>query len=132
MPHVKRRLLPSLAAAFTLFAAVLSCAQAQTPAATTNGSVAITAGNTFQSVLPALTFSSTTPQTGRRSLTIQNNNTNGDNCWVFVGPNASATKATSILLGQGASYTRYYPFIPSDNISATCATTADTLYVDTQ
>jgi hypothetical protein len=132
MPHVKRRLLPSLAAAFTLFAAVLSIAQAQTPAATTNGSVTITAGNTFQSVLSALTFSSTTPQTGRRSLTIQNNNTNGDNCWVFPGPNASATKATAILLAQGASYTRYYPFIPSDNISATCATTADTLYVDTQ
>lgn len=108
-------------------------AEAQiTNAATTNGSVAITAGNTFQSVLAVMTVSSTTPQTGRRSLTIQNNNTNGDNCWVFVGPNASATKGTAILLAQGASYTRYYPYVPSDNISATCATTADTLYVDTQ
>lgn len=135
MLHVKRRLLPSLAAAFTLFAAAISCAQAQTPAATTNGSVAITAGNTFQSVLPALTFSSTAPVTGRRSLTIQNNNTNGDNCWIEFGVGvtaANATKGASILLAQGASFTRYYPYVPSDAIQATCATTADTLYVDTQ
>jgi hypothetical protein len=94
---------------------------------TKNSSASIVTGNTFQSVLAAAVGS-----TLRNSLTIQNNNTNADSCWVFIGPNASATKATSILLAQGASYTRYYPFIPSDNISATCATTADTLYVDTQ
>jgi len=67
----------------------------------------------------------------RRSLTIQNNNIS-DNCWLFIGANASATKGTSILLTPGQSYTRYYPYIPSDNISATCATTNDTLYIDTQ
>jgi hypothetical protein len=105
-----------------------SPAFAQTNAATTNGSVTITAGNTFQSVLSALGA----PPTPRRSLTIENNNTNGDNCWVFIGATASATKGTSILLQPGGSYTRYYPYVPSDNIAATCTTTSDTLYVDTQ
>lgn len=127
---MNRRYLPSLAAA-ALFAAALSFGPARaqvTDAATTNASVSITAGNTFQSVLAAVGA----PPAIRRSLTVQNNNTNADNCWVFPGPNASATKATSILLAPGASYTRYYPYVPSDNISATCATTADTLYVDTQ
>jgi hypothetical protein len=103
-------------------------ALAQTNAATTNGSITITAGNTFQSALAALGVSPAI----RRSLTIENNNTNGDNCWVFVGATASATKATSILLTPGGSYTRYYPYVPSDNIAATCTTTSDTLYVDSQ
>jgi hypothetical protein len=113
--------------AFAALLAELSPTLAQTPAATTNASVTITLGSAFQSLLAAIT--GTTP---RRSLTIQNNNINGDNCWIYIGPNASATKATAILLGPGGSYQRYTPYIPSDNISATCATTADTLYVDTQ
>lgn len=95
---------------------------------TTNGSVSIATGSTFQSVLASLIGTSTV----RQSLTIQNNNINTDNCWVFIGPNAGATKGTSILLAPGASYTRYFPYVPNDNISATCATTADTVYVDTQ
>jgi hypothetical protein len=102
-------------------------ALAQTNAATTNGSVTIATGNTFQTAVSALGVS----PAQRRSLTIQNNNTNGDNCWVFIGGGA-ATKATSILLGQGGSYQRYYPYVPSDAIQATCVTTSDTLYVDTQ
>ncbi len=93
--------------------------------ATTNSSVSITTGNTFQTItLP-------TPSNGLQSLTIQNNNTNGDNCWVFIG-SAAPTAAASIILGAGGSYTRYWPYIPSDVLKATCATTADTLYVDTQ
>jgi hypothetical protein len=95
---------------------------------TTNGSVVIATGNTFQTVLAALG----SPPAQRRSLTIENNNTNGDSCWVFIGATASATKATSILLTPGGSYTRYYPYVPSDNIAATCTTTSDTLYVDVQ
>jgi hypothetical protein len=91
--------------------------------ATTNASTTIATGNTFQQVLAALS--------NRQSLTIENNNAS-DSCWVFVGPSASATKATSILLLSGGSYTRYYPYVPSDAIQATCATTSDTLYVDTQ
>lgn len=122
---------PMLTRAAVLAAALFFAGQAsaQTNAATTNGSVTIAAGNTFQQVLAAL---GALPAVPRHSLTIQNNNTNGDNCWLFIGPTGSATKATSILLGQGGSYQRYSPYIPSDNIAATCTTTSDTLYVDTQ
>lgn len=115
----------ALALAFALAA---SPALAQTiNAPTVNGSVTITAGNTFQDILAAVAA----PPAIRRSLSIQNNNTNGDNCWIYVG-SGTATKATSILLGQGGSYTRYYPYVPSDKIQGTCATTSDTLYVDSQ
>lgn len=116
-----------LAVAGLLAAASPSWGQV-TPAATVNGSITITAGNTFQQVLAVIGA----PPTPRRSITIQNNNTNGDNCWVFIGATATATKATSMLLGPGGSYQRYFPYLPSDNIAATCATTSDTLYVDTQ
>lgn len=101
-------------------------ALAQTVAQTTNSSAVIAAGNTFQSVLAAITQTNQ-----RRSLTIENNNA-ADNCWLFIGATGSATKATSILLLPGGSYTRYYPYIPNDNIAATCASTSDTLYVDLQ
>jgi hypothetical protein len=94
---------------------------------TVNSSATITAGNAFQSVLATLIGTSTV----RQSLTIENNNA-ADSCWVFIGPNASATKATSILLTPGGSYQRYFPYVPSDNISATCTNMNDTLYVDTQ
>lgn len=100
----------------------LNCARpAQQP--TTNVTVVVAAGNTFQTILAA--------STSRLNMTIQNNNVNGDNCWLFIG-SGSATKATSILLGQGGSYQRYFPYLPSDAIQATCTTTSDTLYVDTQ
>lgn len=95
---------------------------------TTNVSGSITTGNTFQQILAAVN-----PSTAARgSITIENNNTNGDNCWVFLGANASATKATAILLGQGGSYQRYYPYVPADAIQITCTTTADTFYADWQ
>jgi hypothetical protein len=93
---------------------------------TVNGSVVIATGNTFQQVLAALTGNNR-----RRSITIQNNNAS-DSCWLYVGPTASATKGTSIALTAGQSYTRYYPYVPSDNIAGTCATSSSTLYVDTQ
>lgn len=119
----------SLTGAAVLIAALLlgAVARAQTTAATTNGSITITAGNTFQQALAVMAA----PPATRRSLTIVNNNAS-DNCWIFIGATASATKGTSILLLPGGSYTRYYPYVPSDNIAATCATTNDTLYIDTQ
>jgi len=91
---------------------------------TKNTSVVIATGNTFQTVLAAPTGDP------RNSLTIQNNNAT-DSCWIFVGSSA-ATKGASILLLAGGSYTRYFPYVPSDVIQATCATSSDTLYVDTQ
>lgn len=99
--------------------------------ATINGSVTITTGNTFQTVLASNL--GTTVQ--RQSLTIQNNNTNTDSCWITFGKGitqANAAKASSIILAVGQAYTRYWPFVPSDEIEATCATTSDTLYIDSQ
>ena len=90
-------------------------------AGTVNASAVITLGNTFQTILAA---------GNRQSVTIQNNMVTTDNCWVFVG-GGTATVAKSILLTPGMSYTRYYPFVPNDAIQATCASTNDTLYVDT-
>jgi hypothetical protein len=93
---------------------------------TVNGSATITTGNTFQTVLATLPGTSTR----RQSLTVENNNAS-DSCWLFVG-GGSATKGTSILLLPGGSYSRYWPYVPSDAIQATCTNTSDTLYVDTQ
>lgn len=95
--------------------------------ATVNSSATIATGNTFQQVLP----SNLGTTTQRQSLTIENNNAT-DSCWIYVGPLASATKATAILLLAGGSYARYWPFVPSDAIQATCASSSDTLYVDNQ
>lgn len=94
--------------------------------ATVNSSVTITAGNTFQQVLPS-NYGTTTQ---RQSLTVQNNNTSTDNCWVFFGSTASATKATSIVLGPAQALTRYWPYVPSDAVQVTCASSNDTMYVD--
>jgi len=92
---------------------------------TVNSSIVVTAGGIFQTVLAAV-------GTGRsrRSLTIQNNNS-ADTCWVHVGT-GTVTAAKSIALAPGQAYTRYFPYVPSDAIQATCATTSDTLYVDNQ
>ena len=101
-------------------------ALAQTNLATINNSTTITLGGTFQTVLPALGTGAV-----RRSITIQNNNTGTDNCWVFLGSGA-ATTARSILLASGGSYQRYYPYVPSDAVQMTCTTTGDSVYIDTQ
>lgn len=91
---------------------------------TVNSSAIIAVGNTFQTVLAS------NPR--KLSLTIQNNNA-ADSCWIVVGGVlGSATKGIAILLSAGGSYTRYYPYIPSDAIHATCASANDTLYIDLQ
>jgi len=112
---IKRLLL-----ALALIAPIAAFAQSTTP--TRNGSVSITTGGTFQTALAA--------NDRRRGLTIQNNNTNNDNCWIYLGTLASATTATAILLAPGGSYQRYYPYIPRDIVNVTCATTSDSIYVD--
>ena len=95
------------------------------PSVTTNRSVVIATGNTFQAVLAS----------GRYlSVTIQNNNAS-DSCWISFGKTittATAAKASSILLTAGQAFTRYGPYIPLDAIVGTCATTGNTLYIDTQ
>jgi hypothetical protein len=117
-----------IALAVLAFLALCAPLRAQQNLATTNSSITIAAGNTFQQAVAALGVAPAT----RRSITIQNNNTSTDNCWVFIGATGSATKGTSILLAPGGSYQRYWPYVPSDNIAATCANTSDTLYVDIQ
>lgn len=99
-------------------------------AVTTNHSVIITTGATFQTILAKAFY---------RSMTFQNNNTNTDNCWITFGKigsttitAANATAATSVLLAPGQAFTRYFPYIPYDEIEGTCATTSDTIYVDFQ
>lgn len=94
---------------------------------TVNASVTITTGGTFQQVLPSIVGNS---DAIRQALTIENNNAS-DSCWLFFGA-GMATEATSILLKTGGSYTRYWPYVPSDELQATCANSADTLYVDYQ
>ncbi len=118
---IMKRFLPGPTAVAALFAAALFPGQASaqvTNAATTNGSVVIATGNTFQTILSALG----SPPSSRRSLTIQNNQTTTDNCWVFVG-SGSATKATSILLPPGQAYDRYFPYgaVRCDVTVPTCA-----------
>ena len=144
------------AAAALAFACTQASAQILQPLdlPTTNGSVKITTGSTYQQLLAALAY---TTDSQRKSLTIQNNNTNGDNCWLIIGavPNTSGAaqivaavttastiitvdgtamtaQQASILLQQGVPFTRYLPNIPSDVLFVTCATTGDSVYVDTQ
>lgn len=106
---------------------------------TTAWSAKITTGLTYQQLL--------SQGNARRSVTIQNNNAS-DACYITVGGpvaagNTTSTSVTingvsmtaqqaSILLSAGQAYTRYYPFPPNDVILGTCATTGDSIYVDTQ
>ncbi|HEY2527670.1 MAG TPA: hypothetical protein VGJ20_06910 [Xanthobacteraceae bacterium] len=90
---------------------------------TTHAVVTITTAKVFQQVLP--------PASNLEGLTIENNNKNGNNCWLFIG-SGSATIATSTLLTQGASYIQYWPFVPSGAILATCDSSGDTLSIEMQ
>jgi hypothetical protein len=97
---------------------------AQTPPAPTRTLVTIGTGNKFQQVLAS-------SGTERRMLRISNNNTNGDSCWVFVG-SGRASKESSYPVPSGKEYLRYPPFVSSDTIQATCASSSDTLDVEYQ
>lgn len=93
---------------------------------TKNVSATITTGNTFQVLLTSILGTSTQ----RQALTIENNNAS-DNCWLFIGT-GTPTTATAILLLPGGSYTRYWPYVPSDQFQGTCASNSDTFYMDVQ
>ena len=137
-----RKVAQGLALCALLSLALTGHADAQHARDSANASVAITAGNTYQTIL--------TYSFNRNSLTIENNNTNGDNCWIEVtglvqsgdttattrtppgGSALAASKISILLTPSGGSYTRYFPYLPSAAIVATCAADGDTLYVDTQ
>jgi hypothetical protein len=127
-----------LVAALLLASAPVSYAQQNR--GTLNYSAKITTGNTYQTLRG---------QENRWSVTIQNNNAS-DGCYLFIGgtqitPATTTTSSTitvngvsmtaaqaSISLAAGASWARYYPYVPNDAIYGTCATTGDSLYVDIQ
>jgi hypothetical protein len=48
---------------------------------------------------------------------------------VFFGGD-KASKEKSVIVAAGDSYVRYWPFVSSDAMQATCASTSDALYVE--
>jgi hypothetical protein len=98
-----------------------STAFAQTPPASTKKVVTINTANKFQQVLAG--------GTTLRMLRIGNNNNDRDSCWVFVG-SGPASKEGSYAVLPGKEYLRYPPFVPSDVIQGTCASSSDTLDVE--
>ena len=108
--------------ALAALAMLCAPAHAQQNRPTLNQSVTIATGGTWQTILPA---------GPRWSVTIQNNNTTTDNCWLFIGSGTPSTN-TAILLTPGLPYQRDYPNLPSDAFQATCANAGDSLYIDTQ
>lgn len=99
----------------------------ETCAPPTHCLITIVSANKFQQVLAPNTADA--PE--RRAFTIENNNTNGDSCWVYTGSDA-ASKAVSQEVAAGNSYARYWPFVPPDGVQATCASSSDTLEVQYQ
>ena len=135
-----RKLLIVACALLLLIPAAFS--QNAQPIFSTNSSVTIITGNTFQVLRPATQ--------NYNSLTIQNNNmSTTDNCFVdvtgLVQPgNTTATSVVtvggvtltaaqaSVALVPGGSYQRYYPKLPRNQIVVTCATGGDSVYADVQ
>jgi hypothetical protein len=130
--------------------------------ATINGSAKITTGLTYQTLLSSIQGATPnsgasgaaglSQTTQRQSLTIENNNVSGtDTCYIIIGstwgvvPGTTTTSSTStfaggtvtaaqasITLAVGASYTRYWPYVPPDAVYGTCTTNGDSIYVDTE
>ena len=98
---------------------------------TVNGSTTLTTSGVFVQILSSNTASNIV----RQALTIENNNP-ALSCYLFIGQNTnasvSATTSTGMLLLPGGSYTRYWPYVPSDSIWATCLGTNGTVYVEVQ
>ena len=111
-------------ATILLGSTALAQSETSSPQTGAGNLVTIATGNKFQPIVP-----SNNSGTDRRALTIQNNANNGDNCWVYVGSD-KASKDGSVVLAPGKSYDRYWPFVPSDTIQATCASSSDNLYVE--
>lgn len=121
-----------------------AAAEQPAPVPSANNSAKITTGNTLQTIVAA---------GSRRSITMQNNQTTTDNCFIIFGANITTqvtpgtttlsstvtingtsmtVQQAAILLTPGLPYQRYYPFVPSDAIYGTCATAGDSIYVDIQ
>jgi len=121
-----------LGAASLIIACLLSpspifAQQTTPPQQPTEMLVKIVTGNKFQQILPENTAGN-----DRRALTIINNNTNGDSCWVFVGTGGASKEKSDKALAPGDKFVKYWPFVPSDEIQATCASSSDTLSIEYQ
>ena len=121
-----------LGAASLIIACLLSpspifAQQTTPPQQPTEMLVKIVTGNKFQQILPENTAGN-----DRRALTIINNNTNGDSCWVFVGTGGASKEKSDKVLAPGDKFVKYWPFVPSDEIQATCASSSDTLSIEYQ
>ena len=118
-----------------------SMAYAQTqPKSSIPAPTKITTGLTYQQLLPG--------NGGRSTLTVQNNQTTTDNCFMILGGpwQVGDTTATtriingvsltaqqaSILLLPGGSDNRLSGIVPTDQILVTCTTTGDSIYADYQ
>ena len=123
-----------------LLLGLASPASAQKSLGSNNASLTIATGLTFQVLRPATQ--------NYNSLTVQNNMTTTDNCWVeptglvTAGMTTASTVVTgngtvtaqqaSILIQPGGSYQRYYPKLPRNALMITCTTAGDSIYVDFQ
>lgn len=91
-----------------------------------SGSIAVT--NTFQQVFAAA--SNSQASAGRKACSIQNNGTHA--MFVFPGPLASATTATSFQIAAGSTWTcNVQNVVRTDQINIT-GTAADTFAADQQ
>lgn len=97
----------------------------------TNSSSTITAGGTFQTIAAA--------KTNRQSIDFVNIcNVAGncsattDECYLYFGTLGSAATTDSIPVAPGQEYLRSAGTIPSAALNATCTTTSDKFYLQTQ
>lgn len=148
---MKAILAVALTLAMTSFARAQSLVQGSAIDITPqNHSVTITTGNTFQTVLTATVLvpggQTSSP---RRTLKIQNNNTNTDNCFIddtglVKSGNTTSTNVTTVdgitvtsaqasdLLSPGGSEYYSWPIVPNGVIVATCAGNGDSIKISIQ
>ena len=100
-----------------------------TSRSTVNASGTVATGLTFQQILPSVVGNA---GSARQSVTIQNNNSGTDACYLHIGTGTPSTANSILLAAPSGSYQRYWPMVPSDAMQITCTTTGDTFYVDTQ
>lgn len=122
--------------------------------ASINQSALVTTGGTFQLLLPAISGSSGVNSI-RQVLIVQNNNVttgalSSDLCYLLQGANIVVVPGTTTLTtnitvnggtmtaaqassvyGAGGSYNRLFPYVPSEPLYMTCATTGDSFHVQT-
>ena len=122
-------------AAFVLSAAAQQSNQTPAPAfagapvlrSTVSTPTTITTANTFQTILSSAQSGTTI----RGQLTVENNNASNVFCYLFFGT-STATTPNSLLLNSGFPFLRSWPFVPNDQLQATCTLTGGSLFLSVQ